>query len=147
MHYELEILTRIINIREMLFSEVRRKFSQAGLTNTEIMILYDLKHRRKEAKASELAADLYLPMSTLTGIIDKMVERNIVLRERNEEDRRVVTIKLNPDFERESEKHMNVLNSLMKDVLSGAEDKWILEIQNNLKYLEELLGRRVATDE
>ena len=147
MYYELEILTRIINIREMLFNEVRSKFSQAGLTNTEIMILYDLKHRRKEAKASELAADLFLPLSTLTGIIDKMVDRGIILRERNVEDRRVVTIKLHPEFEKESEKHMKVLNRLMKDVMSDADNKWLVDFIRNLEYLEELLEKRTVEND
>ena len=43
---------------------------------------------------SELAEQVMLAVSTLTGIIDNMVAKNLVLRERSQEDRRIVMVKL-----------------------------------------------------
>lgn len=42
----------------------------------------------------EIANHLGLAMSTGTGIIDKLVERSFVIRERNDEDRRIVKVVL-----------------------------------------------------
>src|SRR5688500_11304297 len=43
---------------------------------------------------SELAEHIMLAVSTLTGIIDNMVEKKFVLRERSDTDRRIVRVKL-----------------------------------------------------
>jgi len=42
----------------------------------------------------EIADYLMLAMSTMTGIVDKLVEKNYVVRERSEEDRRIVRVAL-----------------------------------------------------
>jgi DNA-binding MarR family transcriptional regulator len=42
----------------------------------------------------ELSEELQLPMSTLTGIVDKLVKKEFVRRARTDEDRRVVQVEL-----------------------------------------------------
>lgn len=147
MHKELQIFAQIMKIHERILNEVRMKFAQLGLSNTEIMILYHLKHRRREAKASELASDLFLPMSTLTGVIDKMVQRNIVVRERSETDRRVVTIRIHPDFARNAEDHMHLLEQIIKELFSNIHAEWVERFSTDLNYFAEILEKRTAGDD
>lgn len=147
MQNKLEILDCIFHLREMLYSEIRAQFAQAGFTNAEILVLYHLQHKNKYAKVSELAADLFLPMSTLTGIIDKMVERNIVIRERNPEDRRIVAIQLHPEFRRQSEQSMKTLEGIMQDLFRNEETQWLTQLHENLKHLELILQKRKYVNE
>ncbi len=69
---------------------------------------------------SELADNIMLAVSTLTGIVDNLVEKKLVRRERSEEDRRIVRVKLTPKgkdiYQAHEENHMQMsfglLNSL-----------------------------------
>lgn len=72
---------------------------------------------------SELAEYVMLAVSTLTGIIDTMVEKKFVIRERSDTDRRIVRVTLTPaglDIHKvHEENHMKmsfgILNALDED--------------------------------
>ena len=55
---------------------------------------FELIEAKGTANMRELADQLHLPMSTLTGITDKLVKKGFISRMRNEHDRRVVQVRL-----------------------------------------------------
>jgi DNA-binding MarR family transcriptional regulator len=67
-----------------------KEFNRSELTT--IMML----HHRGELSMSDLAHELGLAMSTLTNVIRRLIGRELILRERNEKDRRVYMVKLSP---------------------------------------------------
>ncbi|MHC1721071.1 MAG: MarR family winged helix-turn-helix transcriptional regulator [Clostridiaceae bacterium] len=142
MNKEIEAFSSIMNIKEMIFDEVRTVFENEGLNSTEIMIIYNLQHKHKEMKSGDLAAALFIPMSTLTGIIDKMIEKGIVIRKHSETDRRVVIIELNPEFKERSEHCMDDLTRLLKDISGTFTQEWFDEFNNNLKIFKKALEKR-----
>lgn len=142
MNKELEVLARIVMIKELLFGEINHFFEKEGLNSTEIMIIYTLQHKQKQCKAGDLAAALFLPMSTLTGIVDKMIEKGIVIRERNSEDRRVVMIKLNPEFQNKSKNFMGELVNYMSDISQETSQEWFRDFGEKLEYFENILKKR-----
>jgi len=142
MYQELEILTRLINLREILFAEISKAFAEQELNSTEIFVIYVLQHKRKEIKASELATELFLPLSTLTGIIDKMIEKGIVIRKRSNSDRRVVMIELNPEFKSSSESCLEKLLSIVKEISTETPPGWFLKFGEDLKLLEDIMEKR-----
>ncbi len=143
MNVELQTLKRLINLRELLFAEIRKVFIDQNLTSTEIMILYTLQHRQGEIKAGDLAAELFLPQSTMTGIIDKMIRKGIVQRNRSEEDRRVVMITLNPDFKRISDGCMIELQKMVGGLAEETPPGWFSQLNEYLIVLENILENRV----
>lgn len=52
--------------------------------------------RKGSCRMTEIAAALGLKLSNLTGIVDKLIERELAVRERSEQDRRVVSMSLTP---------------------------------------------------
>lgn len=58
-----------------------------------------LADRKPEVTMSELSEYIHAPMSTSTGIVDRLVKKKYLSRGRGEQDRRVVTIRLTPDGE------------------------------------------------
>ena len=64
-----------------------------SLTKLELLALSVISNQ-KELIMSQLAGNLGVSMSTATGIIDKLVEKELVSRERNHGDRRVVKVVL-----------------------------------------------------
>jgi DNA-binding MarR family transcriptional regulator len=142
MHQELEILTRILSIKELLFNEVKSVFENEGLNSTELMIIYYIHHLLPECKTGDLAAALYMPMSTMTGIIDKMMEKGIVEREHSAEDRRVIFIRLRPDFIKKSEHYMEDLANIIKEITGELSPEWFSDFTAKLKTFNLLLEKR-----
>lgn len=84
--------TLIDNFKKLLFPEewinFDLKFSKLEIFS---MLLLD---RNSEVTMSELIEYINSPMSTATGIVDRLVKKGFVVRDRSETDRRIVIIKL-----------------------------------------------------
>ncbi|KAF5088727.1 MarR family transcriptional regulator [Acetobacterium wieringae] len=62
-------------------------------SKNEVFVLM-LLYRRSDVNMTQIADYLSVPLNTATGIVARMEKREVVLRERSSEDKRVVTIKL-----------------------------------------------------
>ncbi|NLI12931.1 MarR family winged helix-turn-helix transcriptional regulator [Pelotomaculum propionicicum] len=80
------------NIQKVVFPEelIRLKLS---LSVFELIALM-MSEKYQTVTMSSLAQGMSVPMSTATGIVDRMVKKGLLERGRSEEDRRVVTISL-----------------------------------------------------
>ena len=80
------------NLKKVFFPEewlrLDMKFSKSEIF---AMLLID---RRKEITMTELAEYIHSPMSTATGIIDRLVKSGYIKRDRSEQDRRIVVLRL-----------------------------------------------------
>lgn len=72
-------------------------FEDSGITASHGMVLSLLK-REKKVKITELSSKLNLPNSTVSGLVDRLEKLGMVVRERSEEDRRVVYVSISPCF-------------------------------------------------
>lgn len=54
-------------------------------------------YRQKQVNMSEIAEYMNIPLNTVTGVVSRLEKKQLVLRERSEEDKRVVTISLTED--------------------------------------------------
>lgn len=106
------------NIKKLFFPEewinLDLKFSKSEIFT---LLLLD---KRKEITMTELADNINAPMSTATGIADRLVKNNYIKRERSKEDRRIVVLKITDSG--------NELVGNLKDVIS----KYINVIMNDL---------------
>ncbi len=64
-----------------------------GINEKELLII-DYVGQNKYVKMSNVAEILDVPMSTLTNIVDKLVEKKYLSREHSGDDRRVINIML-----------------------------------------------------
>lgn len=78
-------------------------------TKNELFILW-LLYRYKEVNMTQIAEYVNVPLNTATGIISRMEKRNLVLRQRSIEDKRVVTIRLDS-------KGTEQINSIIKEAM------------------------------
>ncbi|ADY54606.1 regulatory protein MarR [Syntrophobotulus glycolicus DSM 8271] len=109
-----------------------------NLTAVEMWIIHALKHS-SSCKTTELANHLGIPNSTLTGILDRMEKKGLVVRSRIPDDRRVVLVTLGP-------KHMEnrlVIEEILKEIFSPAnnsfsEELWLGMI-GELKKIDKIL--------
>ena len=60
-------------------------------SKNEILILF-LLYRNTDVNMSQIAEYINVPLNTATGVVSRMEKKNMLLRERSPEDKRVVTI-------------------------------------------------------
>jgi MarR family transcriptional regulator, organic hydroperoxide resistance regulator len=70
----------------------------------------------------ELSSRISLALSTLTGIVDRLVEREYVARDRAENDRRVIIVQLTPRGREAHEQVQNSRNEFGKVLLSALDE-------------------------
>jgi len=73
----------------------------------------------------ELSNAIGVSMPTLTGIIDRLVKREIVIRDKDEKDRRVVLVSLSPTGERVLEKMRQIETEHVRPIMTflSSEDR------------------------
>jgi MarR family transcriptional regulator, organic hydroperoxide resistance regulator len=79
------------NIKKLFFPEwinLDLKFSKSEIFT---LLLLD---KRNEITMTELTEYINSPMSTATGIVDRLVKNGYIIRDRSETDRRIVVLRL-----------------------------------------------------
>jgi MarR family transcriptional regulator, organic hydroperoxide resistance regulator len=83
---------RIFRAIQQYSEDVLKEF---GVTGPQLWLLKTLREK-DGASVGELSQKMYLHISTVSGIIDRLEEKGYVLRKRGKADRRVVTVRLTP---------------------------------------------------
>lgn len=89
---ERDIYTYIDSIKDLVSEELWQNIL-LDCSKNELFILW-LLYRNKEVNMTQIAQYIKAPLNTATGIISRMEKRDLVLRERSIEDKRIVTIRL-----------------------------------------------------
>ena len=76
--------------------QMTEKLTQHDLTVAQFLSMEALSDKGSECSMSELADRVHQSSATMTGIIDRLVEKGWVARRRSEEDRRAVYVNLTP---------------------------------------------------
>jgi DNA-binding MarR family transcriptional regulator len=79
--------------------QLTEKLTQYALTVAQYLSMEALHRKGSECSMSELAERIQQSSATMTGIVDRLVEKNWVTRRRSEEDRRAVYVSLTPEGE------------------------------------------------
>lgn len=122
--------------REQLFE----KYKQCGYTGPQLEVVFAL-HKKPYLTLHELSDYLGLSKSTVSGIVDRLVEHGTVVREVPKDNRRIVRLSLSEEFLVGNDLIAlkdNYFHSLLKD----AEPEDISKIIVGLEKLCELVGKR-----
>ncbi len=121
------------NIQKVIFPEelIRLKLS---LSVFELLALM-MSDKYQTVTMSSLAQGMSVPMSTATGIVDRLVKKGLLERGRSEEDRRVVTVFLTGSGREVIEDLKVLLYSNLdrvRSILTGEEFETALELLRKL---------------
>ena len=92
------------------------KLFDIGISMSEMDVLQYLFSKPKPSM-SEMGKDLYIDLSTLTRIVDKLVKKNLVVREPDLEDRRVIRVTISAEGREIGEKFKQKGKEKAKSVL------------------------------
>ena len=117
------------NLRNFFFPnkwmDLDLKFSKSELFT---MLFID---KRKEITMSELAQFIHSPMSTTTGIVDRLVKQNAIRRDRSETDRRIVVLHLTnkgSEIIRDLKDLITQYLNVIMEGLSDTEQQYLIKI-------------------
>lgn len=129
-------ISKIINLTRNFNKSLRHKFHHSmhdsGFTLPQLSVILMLE-KHGEQKVSELSLKMGLSDSTVSGILDRLEQKEIIKRERTKDDRRVVKISLTGkskefcnDFRRKREEYFtrllkNLSEQEIKDIIKGLE--------------------------
>lgn len=89
-----ENVSRIVDTFDKIskvFASMESFGGETGISKPELLALEAIS-RKGGMIMSDIAGTLEINLSTATGIADRLVEKKLVLRERNGGDRRIVTL-------------------------------------------------------
>ncbi|WP_153122982.1 MarR family winged helix-turn-helix transcriptional regulator [Peribacillus tepidiphilus] len=85
----------------------------------------------------ELSNKMYLACSTTTDLVDRMEKNNLVMRVKDENDRRVVRIHLLDEGKNIIDDVIKKRQNYLKEVLSDFSEDEVLSLQSSLKKLHQ----------
>lgn len=117
------------NLHKFLFPE---EWIRLDLTvsKTELLAML-IVYRNGEVIMSQIAEYINAPLSTTTGLVNRLVNNGYLLRERGEEDRRIVTIRLTEkgtDLVNEVKAGLEYYVQRINAVLSDEERQMLLNV-------------------
>lgn len=90
-----EVMQSLRRIIKCLQDYSQKVYSHYGITGPQLWVLKTI-YQSGSLSLGELSKDMYLHPSTISGLVDRLEKKGVVLRDRNEEDRRVVKVQLTP---------------------------------------------------
>jgi MarR family transcriptional regulator, organic hydroperoxide resistance regulator len=113
---------------------VARDMHECGQSPGQLHLL-GLLNELGPTTVSHLAALLGTSPPSASAMVDRMVDTGLVVRERNEDDRRVVTVSLSPGGKNALEAALGGRRGMLERVLSQLDDE---ELQTTLRVIDRL---------
>jgi len=133
-----EMIDRILGQVEGAFRELLPRAHQElldlDLTTPQLKVVL-LLYLNRSARMSDLAASLGVTLATATGIIDRLVDRDIVERENSREDRRVVVCRLSAKGQELTDKLYTSGRERARNLLQGLDEEKLRKLDEALASL------------
>lgn len=138
-----EILENALNLAARIFRVslpvVPREMLEMDVSMTQLKIMF-LLYVDGSKRMSDLAADLGVTTATASGLADRLVERNIIVRESHPDDRRVVLCLLSDSGRKAISRIWETASNRMRELLQALD-------ADNLRVLSEVLEKMLAAAE
>lgn len=92
-----------------------------GTCNKREVRLIEIVGKKGQMMMTEIAEQAMLSLSTVTGLVDNLVAKSLVHRERSEQDRRVVRIELTDEGQKMYQQSLEFRSNLVHSMLSSLE--------------------------
>lgn len=110
-----------------------------GLTTPQLLLLLILDQADRSALTmSELARELGVTLPTATGIVQRLIRPGLVVRVREERDRRLVFVSLTASGRRVVRRLLRQFEDLVAEILGGLSDAEQASISRSAEHIYEL---------
>ena len=138
-------------VDEVLFDALRAiyrfeqmKVSQFAL-NFDAVYLLQFLRRHGPARIQQIAAEMYIPVSSGTRLVDRLQKRGLVKREKGQKDKRQTWVSLTPEGEKkvhsvDEHSYAVLLNNLAKHNFNASEIEAFIKTAVHLNRLLDVSG-------
>ena len=134
-----DLLGEVAEIPPMIFTRIKfALLDQGELTPVLLSVIMMLRNKPNGLRMSDISKRISATMPTATGIIDRLVKRELVVRCDDPDDRRVVIVKLTQKGRKAGTEFENQIRNLWHPVVDGLnneEKKQFLALIRKIKTL------------
>ncbi len=134
------LMVELEGIFRSLRSRIPEEWFTLELTMPQVRTLFALL-RGGDSRMGTLASQLGVSLSSATGLVDRLVEKRLVERWVDPEDRRSVIVRLGAEGQDLVERLLYLRRSRWEERLSGLTDEEIERARDGLRFLSEGLAR------
>lgn len=142
----LEIMMTVKKIMMLIKQHLDQEFKALGISESQGLIIRTLMEY-SDMKVSDIAKRLDLSNSTVSGIVDRLVEKGVVDRKRSEEDRRVVMISLAKSHCQPLKRHFEAVSTRLNKVMDLGSEQELDDIAIALEKLKGLLEKAQTVED
>lgn len=135
------IIKAFKNIGKTFGDKFRKSAKQYGFTSPQLLVIFHL-YKMPGITLNELSAHIMLTKSTVSGIVNRLVNQGVVVREVPENNRRTVKLSLSEEFKKQN----NVINmkksfagNIIADAIKNVEPEELANIVHALEKLNSLM--------
>ncbi len=128
------ILGRVEGAFRQLLPLAHQELLDLDLTTPQLKVVL-LLYLNGTARMSELASALGVTLATATGVMDRLVERDVVTRENSKEDRRVVICRLSARGHGLTDRLYSSARERARDFLQGLAEAQLNKLDEALTSL------------
>lgn len=134
----LNIVLAMARTHNSLFSKIEKSVQESGLNISEFGVL-EVLYNQGDQPVQKIAEKILVTSGTITYVINKLENKNLVIRKKSEKDKRIFYVSLTKEGEelisKAFEKHKEFLN----DILSGMDEDSKRSLLSNLIKLRRIL--------
>lgn len=134
----IELFEALRKLQFTLMHAVHPILQETGLNKTEVFVLMSVYHR-KASRMTDFAKFLDVPASTFTGIIDRLVQKEYLVRTNDPEDRRSVLLTGTPLLQQTIGNMMRQFDKKMKEILEPVPSDLIKNAIDNLNSIYKII--------
>ncbi|WP_352418853.1 MarR family transcriptional regulator [Proteiniborus sp.] len=116
----------------------REILNDINITDPQFIALQHIVNN-EQLTIGELSQKMFLACSTITDLIDRMEKSELVVREKDEQDKRIVRLKAQPKGRDIVKQVLEKRREYLSDKLAGVSDNDKDMLLKNLKYLHEAM--------
>lgn len=142
--FSIQQVDRLVDIVKKIQKSLKNKINESckevGLTVPQYMVTMHLIYMPK-ITLNELSEHLHLTPSTVSGIVNRLVNQGIVIRETPKENRRIVKLSVSEDYIKEHNL-MGLKQKLFLEIVDGVNPEEIEKIIYGLETFYALLNKK-----
>lgn len=142
----IEIMKVYRSVNERFRMLRRERFRHLNLTGAQGMMMGMIAHQGP-IKMSELSQHMNLSTSTVSEMVNRLEKLDMVIRKRDENDRRIVRVELSETYQKKSSKECGHFEKFASDLFSTATDEEIETILDGLNALDKLFESKIKSKE
>ena len=143
-----ELIRQVLDLQTHLYKSLRpaREWLEVDLTMPQLKVLFIL-YAEDGASMGRLAGALGVTLSTVTGIVDRLVEHAMVQRQEDPQDRRLVVCRLTPRAVSTVERLHQAGRLRLGSVLADLALDELRTLAAGMEVLAAAFGRRAAAQD